>query len=275
MPTISPVSEISPSASIAEDVEIGPFCVVGPNVKLGPGCRLHSHVVVTGHTTVGANCSFYPHCVIGADPQDKKFHGETTYLEIGDNNQFRESVSIHTGTKQGGRYTRIGHRNLIMGTCHVAHDCQIGNDCILANGIALAGHCVLGNGVNIGGLTGTHHYVTIGDYTYIAGLARIQHDLPPYVRVDHVGRERSINIEGLRRAGFDPADIEALTEAWRKLFVGRKPLAVAMTDFVSGDGLNPHVKKLLDALHRRSTSKYGRYLESQRPPESFWSGAKK
>jgi UDP-N-acetylglucosamine acyltransferase len=275
MPKISAHSEISPGATIADDVEIGPYCTVGAGVRLGAGCRLVSHVVMSGNTTVGAGCIFYPHSVIGADPQDKKFHGETTYLEIGENNQIRECVTIHTGTGVGGGFTRIGHRNLIMGTCHIAHDCQIGNDCILANGIALAGHCVLGNGVNMGGLIGCHHFVTIGDYTYVAGLARIQHDLPPYVKVDHHGRERSINREGLRRARFDPNDINALTEAYRKLFLRQRTLAAGMSELAAHDGLNPHVKKLIDALHRRTVSKYGRYLESQRSPQSMWSAGKK
>jgi UDP-N-acetylglucosamine acyltransferase len=275
MAKISANSEVSPGAEIADDVEIGPFSIVGPNVRIGPGCRLLSHVVLTGHTTLGFGSVVYPHCVVGADPQDKKFHGEKTFLEIGEKNQIRESVTIHTGTGIGGGYTRIGNRNLIMGTCHVAHDVQIGDDCILANGVTLAGHVVLGNGVNMGGLIGVHHFVTIGDLTYIAGLARISHDLPPYVRADHHGRVRSINVEGLRRAGFDPADITALTNACRSLFLRQKPLAVAMTEFASHDGMNPHVKKMLDFLHRRSVSKFGRYLESQRSPESLSSPGKR
>src|ERR1700722_3194280 len=143
MPKISPLSEVSPKAVIADDVEIGPFCVVGPHVTLGAGCRLMSHIVLTGHTAVGVDNVVSPHCIIGSDPQDKKFHGETTYLDIGDNNQIREAVTIHPATGPGGGHTRVGHRNLIMGTCHIAHDVQIGNDCILANCVTLAWHVVI------------------------------------------------------------------------------------------------------------------------------------
>jgi UDP-N-acetylglucosamine acyltransferase len=268
MPKISPWSEVSPKAVLADDVEIGPFCIVGPDVKLGAGCRISSHVVMTGHTTAGVNNVFYPHCVVGADPQDKKFQGETSYLEIGDNNQIRESVTIHTGTSMGGGYTRIGHRNLIMGTCHIAHDVQIANDCILANCVQLAGHIAIGNRANLAGLVGVHHFVSIGEYSYVAGVGRIRHDVPPYVRVDDDGRERALNLEGLRRAKFDPADIEALSVACRKLFLRKRPQAVAMREFEGMDHLNPHVKILLDFLRRRSASKNGRYLESLRSAQS-------
>jgi UDP-N-acetylglucosamine acyltransferase len=268
MPKISSWSEVSPQAVLADDVEIGPFCIVGPDVKLGAGCRLSSHIVMTGHTTAGVNNVFYPHCVVGTDPQDKKFQGETTYLEIGDNNQIREGVTIHTGTAMGGGYTRIGNRNLIMGTCHIAHDVQIANECILANSIQLAGHIVICNRVNMGGVTGVHHFVTFGEYCYVAGVGRIRHDIPPYVRVDHEGRVRALNLEGLLRAKFDPADIEALSVACRKLFSRKQPLAVAMREFEGVDNLNPRVKTLLDFLRRRSASKNGRYLESLRSAQS-------
>ena len=268
MPKISSFSEISPNAELADDVEIGPFCVVGPDVRLQPGNRLISHVYLGGHATIGSGNVFYPHCVVGIDPQDKKFHGEVTYLEIGDHNQIREGVSIHPGTGVGGGNTRIGSRNLIMGNCHVAHDVQMGSDCILANAVNLAGHCVLGDRVWLNGMIGVHPFVTFGDLCYVAGLGRITKDIPPYVKVDQHGRERALNTEGLRRASFAPADVKALSSAFRKLYRREEPLSVTLTEFTSGMDLNPHVRKLIDFLERRTHGVSGRYVESLRTPQS-------
>src|SRR5450432_2750012 len=133
MATISPLSSIDPKASIGEGVEIGPFCRIGPNVVVGSGCKLLSHVVLTGHTTVGKNNIFHPNSVLGGPPQDKKYKDEPTRLEVGDNNQFREGVTAHIGTPTGKAVTRIGSNNLFMANCHIGHDAQFGNDCILAN----------------------------------------------------------------------------------------------------------------------------------------------
>jgi len=269
MPKISPMSQVHPDAVLHDDAEIGPFCVVGPHVKIGPACRLLSHVVITGRTTIGKDNIFYPHCVVGGDPQDRKYRGSDTRLEIGDGNRIREHATIHTGTEIGGGCTRIGNNNLIMINCHLAHDVQIGNYCILANNVMLAGHVVCGDGVNMGGSVGVHHFVTIGEFAYIGGLTRIRKDVPPFVKIDERERVRALNKEGLARAGFSREDIMAVKSACRRLFGRGRTLAAAMKVMAEENGHNPQVKKLLDFLHRRDLGVHGRYLEGRRTVESL------
>jgi len=270
---ISPLAVVDPRAIIGEGCEIGPFCIVGPDVILGTGNKLLSHVVVSGRSTIGKDNVLHPHAVIGGDPQDKKYRGEDTGLEIGDRNQIREAVTIHTGTEQGGKVngggvTRVGCDNLLMVNAHVGHDVQIGTNCIVANNVMLAGHVVIGDNVVMNGLVGVNAFVTIGDFAYIAGAARVHHDVPPFVKVSDEGDIRALNAVGLRRGGFAEADVEALEDCVRKLFARQKPLALAMAEYDTGNGgngdINPHVKCLIDFLKRRTEGKHGRYLESLR-----------
>jgi UDP-N-acetylglucosamine acyltransferase len=263
-PRISPLAIVDPRATIAEDVEIGPFCIVGPDVTLGPGNKLLSHVVIAGNTTIGRNNIFHPHVVIGGPPQDLKTKGETGHLEIGDENTFREAVTIHTGTEKGGGVTRVGDNNLLMVNSHVGHDAQIGSRCILANNVMIAGHIVIGNNVVLNGAAGVGAFVTIGDFAFIAGAARIHHDVPPYMKVSDDDRIRSLNSVGLRRGGIPEEDIAALEDAARKLFSRRRPIAMTLEEFGSNNGLNPRVKQIVDFLRRRNLGKHGRYLESLR-----------
>lgn len=262
MPKISPQSVIDPKAELAEDVEVGPFCVIGPNVKLGPGCKLHSHVVITGHTTVGRNNIFYPNAVIGCPPQDRKFKGAPTRVEIGEDNLFREAVTIHLGTEKGGGVTRVGNGNFLMVNTHLGHDVQVGNGCLFANNCMLGGHVVVGNYVSMMGGVAIHHLVTVGELTYIGGYSRIHHDVPPYCKVDGSDNVRMLNSKGLRINGFAEADVEALEAVHRQLFHRDKPLAVAMAQFDLTNGINPYVKKLIEFLERRAQARHGRYMES-------------
>ena len=268
-PRISPMAVVDPKARIGDDCEIGPFCVVGPDVTLGTGCKLLSHATITGHTTIGCDNVFHPHCVIGGIPQDKKYRGGPTQLIIGDRNDFRESVTVHLGTEQGGGFTRIGDGNLIMVNCHIAHDCIIGSNNTLGNNVMLAGHLVIGNNVIMSGGAAAHHFVTIGDFAFIAGLARIHHDVPPFVKLSEKDKIRAMNCEGMRRAGFTEEDIAEVEEAGRKLFFNReKPtFAAAMADFDLENGINPRVKTLIEFIRRRNGGKHGRYLESLRAPK--------
>jgi UDP-N-acetylglucosamine acyltransferase len=266
MAKISPQALVDPNADLADDVEIGPFCIVGPNVKLAAGNRLMSHVVLTGHTTAGPSNIFHPHAVIGGNPQDKKFRGEPTRLVIGTENTIREAVTIHVGTAAGGDgVTVIGDRNLLMVNCHIGHDCRVGNDCVLANNVMLAGHVVVGNNVVMSGAAASHHYLTIGDFAFIAGMARLRRDVPPFVKVSDDDRIRAVNCEGMKRAGIPPAEIEQIEEAARHLFFNReKPFAAALADFDTRNGLPPRVKELVEFLHRRDSGKHGRYQEGKR-----------
>ncbi|HEX4124084.1 MAG TPA: acyl-ACP--UDP-N-acetylglucosamine O-acyltransferase [Tepidisphaeraceae bacterium] len=264
MPKRSPHAVIDKNAEIAEDVEIGPFCVIGPDVKIDSGCRLLNSVTVLGKTTIGKDNVFFPNAVIGATPQDKKFKGETTELTIGTENVFREAVTIHVGTENGGGITRIGDKGLYMVNCHVGHDAQIENNVVIANNVMLAGHVVIHNNVAIMGGVGVHHFVTIGEYAYVGGYARIHHDVPPFCKVDGADTVRGINTIGLRRAGVPDEEIEAIDAAIRELFSRKKPLALAMSEFNVQNGLHPSVKRLLEFLDRRSEGKHGRYLEGLR-----------
>ncbi|HMB96786.1 MAG TPA: acyl-ACP--UDP-N-acetylglucosamine O-acyltransferase [Tepidisphaeraceae bacterium] len=264
MPKISPLACVDPKANLAEDVEVGPFCVVGPHVMIGSGCKLLSHVSITGHTTIGEKNVFHPNSVIGGIPQDLKYRGGPTLLEIGNHNQIREAVTIHLGTEKGGGITRIGSNNLLMVNSHIGHDANLGNHCILANNIMLAGHVVIGDHVAMMGGVGVHHFVTISDFVYIAAYAQITHDIPPFVKVADNNKVRGLNVVGLRRAGFAESDIEALEDAGRRLFYDRdKPVAAAIAEFDSSNG-NPHVRKVIEFLRRRDQGKHGRFLEAQR-----------
>jgi len=270
MPVIAPNSIISPEAHIADDVEIGPFCVVGPHVCIGAGTKLISHVFIAGRTKIGAGNVIHPFAALGDYPQDLKYKNEPTGLEIGDGNQIREHVTIHTGTTYGGTIngggiTRIGDSNLLMVNAHIGHDCQVGSRNVIANNVMLAGHVVLGNNIVLNGLVGINAWVTVGDYAYIGGAARIHHDVPPFVKVSDKDSIRALNEVGLRRAGFTDDDVTALDDATRRLFVSRsKPLSVTMADFDTNNGINEHVKAMVAFLRRRDSGKYGRYLEGLR-----------
>lgn len=264
MPKISPLAVIDPQAKLADDVEVGPFCVIGPQVTVGGGCRLLNHVTLAGVTTIGRDNLFHPNCVIGGAPQDKKYKGAPTRLEIGNDNVIREAVTIHTGTEKGGGITRVGNNNLLMVNAHIGHDVQLGSNCIIANNVMVAGHVIIGDAVAIMGGVGIHHFVTIGDYAYLGGAARIHHDVPPFVKVDGADQVRGLNSIGLKRGGFSDQDIEALEEACRLLFYREKPFSVAMAEIESNNGTNPHIRRLVQFLRNRDEGRHGRFLESLR-----------
>jgi UDP-N-acetylglucosamine acyltransferase len=267
MPTIHPSSIVDPAAQLAEGVEIGPFCTVGPHVRLGAGTKVISHVVLDGHTTIGAGNKIFPMCVIGAPPQDLKWKGEPTRLEVGDNNVIREGVSIHVGTLQdrvSGGVTRLGSNNLLMANMHIGHDCQVGSSCIFANGCLLAGHVHIGDFAVIQGAVGVSHFVTVGGYCFVAGGARISCDVPPFVKVDETGRMVTLNKIRLVRCGYTPEAVDALAKAVRKLVKGSQPMLVTVRQMMENPTTHPDAIKLAQFLYRRSTSKNGRYLESLR-----------
>jgi len=265
-PKISPHAVVDPSAEISEDVEIGPFCVIGPDVKIGKGCRLLNSVTVVGQTTIGENNIFFPNSVLGTAPQDKKYKGAPTRLQIGSRNAFREAVTVHVGTEKGGGVTSIGDDNLLMVNSHVAHDVSIGSHCVIANNVMIAGHVVVRDFVAMMGLVGIHHYTTIGEYAYLAAAARIHHDVPPFVKVDGADRVRGLNKRGMQRAGFPAEDIRAIDQAYRQLFLRRQKqsLSSVLEQFDTLNGMNAHVKSMVELLRLRNQSPKGRYLESLR-----------
>ena len=261
---ISEKALVDPQAQIAEDVEIGPFCVIGPNVKIDSGCILHNNVTVSGHTVIGRDNIFFPNSVIGTAPQDKKYKGAATRLEIGTGNAFREACTVHVGTEKGGGLTSIGDDNLFMVNSHIGHDAIIGSHCVIANNVMIAGHVVIGDCVIMNGAVGVNQFVTIGEFAYLSGAARIHHDVPPFVKIDGADEIRALNKVGMARAGMSAEDIAAIDVAYRKLFLKKRPLLTAMRDYEDLENVNPHVVRLVEFLRRRNQGRHGRYLESQR-----------
>jgi UDP-N-acetylglucosamine acyltransferase len=264
MPKLSPHAVIDRNAQIAEDVEIGPFCVIGPEVKIDSGCRLLNNVTILGRTTIGKDNVFFPNSVIGAAPQDKKFKGGTTELTIGNANVFREAATVHVGTEKGGGITRVGDNGLYMVNSHIGHDAQVGNGVVISNNVMLAGHVLCENNVAIMGGVGVHHFVTLGESSYIGAYSRIHYDVPPFCKIDGADMIRGLNKVGLRRSGYADSDIQALELAYRKLFNRKRPMSVAMAEFDTQNGLNPYVKQMVEFLQRRSMGRHGRYLETVR-----------
>jgi UDP-N-acetylglucosamine acyltransferase len=219
-------SVVDPKAKIGTGVSIGPFCVIGPHVVIGDNSKLHSHVVLDGHTVLGKNNTIFPFASVGTRPQDLKYHGEESTLEIGDNNMIREHVTINPGTEGGGMVTKIGNNCLFMMSAHVAHDCQIGNNVILANNATLAGHVTIGEHAILGGLSAVHQFVRIGAHAMIGGMSGVEYDVIPYGLVmGERARLAGLNLVGLERRGFAREDINALMKVFKELFYGEGTFA--------------------------------------------------
>ena len=216
---IHPTAVISESATIGENVTIGPFCVVDDNVTIGDGCILKSHVVVRGTTRIGKNNKFFQFSSIGEDCQDKKYAGETTELIIGDDNEFREGVTVHRGTIQDEGVTIIGSRGLFMVNAHIAHDCVLGDDIIVANNCAIAGHVHIDDFVIVGGAVGIHQFCKIGAHAFLGAGGIILRDVPPFVMVSgHKNIPQGINSEGLKRRGFEKDEVLAIKRAYKVIY---------------------------------------------------------
>ena len=216
---IHPTAIIENGARIGENVTIGPYSVIGSQVLLGDNVRLHSHVVLDGITSVGANTEIFPFASIGSRTQDKKYEGEPAELIVGKNNVIREHVTMNPGTKGGGMKTIVGDNGLFMVATHVAHDCIIGNNVIMANNATLGGHVHVGDYAVIGGLAAVHQFVRIGAYAVIGGMSGVENDVIPFGRVKG---ERAflagLNLVGLERQGFSKDDIKTLQRAFNRLF---------------------------------------------------------
>ncbi len=216
---IHPSAIIDETARIAEDVSIGPFTLIGEGVEIGSGCEIGSHVVIRRHTRMGQNNKVFQYASVGDDPQDKKYSGEETWLEIGDNNVIREFATINRGTAQEQGLTRIGHHNLLMAYTHVAHDCIIGDHTILANAASLGGHVEIHDWAILGGFSMVHQFTRIGAHSFAAMGSAIGKDVPPFVMVaGNPAAPRGINTEGLKRRGFDAQDLATLKASYKLLY---------------------------------------------------------
>jgi len=219
MARIHPTALVAPGARLADDVEVGPYSVVGPDVVLGAGTVVLSHVVLTGRTTVGARNRFFQFSSIGEIPQDRKYGGEPTSTTIGDDNVFREFVSINAGTAQDRGDTAIGSGNLFLAYTHVAHDCVVGDFTTFSNNAQLAGHVRIDDWAVMGGFSGAHQYCRIGAHAMVAAGSIVLQDVPPFTTVQgYPAKPHGTNNEGLRRRGFTTADIAAVRRAYKTLY---------------------------------------------------------
>jgi UDP-N-acetylglucosamine acyltransferase len=216
---IHPTAIVESGARLARDVVVGPYSIIGPHVEIGEGCRIGAHTVITGHTRLGSNNTVFHFVSLGEAPQDKKYKGEDTRLEIGNNNTIREFCTFNRGTAQDAGVTRVGNDNWIMAYVHLAHDCQIGNNTIFANNAQLAGHVHIGDYAILGGFTAVHQFCRIGAHSLTGLCSMLVQDVPPYVTVSgNPAHPHGINAEGLKRRGFDPDTIAAVRRAYKTLY---------------------------------------------------------
>jgi len=210
---------IHPSARIGQNVTIGPWSIIGPEVEIGDGCDIGSHVVIKSHTCIGRFNRIFQFASVGEDPSDKKYEGEVTWLEMGDNNIVREGATLHRGTGVGGGITRIGSDNLFMPYTHVAHDCIIGNHTIFSNNAAVSGHVIVDDWAILSGYAGVYQFLRIGAHSFVGGLTHINMDVPAYVMVKGTPAEpKGVNITGLERRGFSRDAIKAIRKAYKLLY---------------------------------------------------------
>ena len=280
---------IDPRAQIDPEVEIGPFCTIGPGAKIGSGSRLLSHVTIMGNVTLGRNNTIYPNVVLGAEPQDISYDGTETSVIIGDGNILREGVTVNRGTSKEDGITVIGNDNFLMGNVHVAHDCKLGSNIVIANGTLLAGHVHIqdfaalsggprrrcqtrrtdllaarepGRSAALSGGCAVHHFVTIGSYSFLAGLSRALHDVPPYMLAEGIAAHpRCINIVALKRRNFSPRAIDSLAAAHRLLYRSKVGLSHAREILRSNDQETPEVLYLVNFLEQQQEGKHGRGRE--------------
>lgn len=250
---IHPTSLIDESATIGADVTVGPYCVIGANVTLGDRVRLHSHVVIAGNTSVGADTIIYPFASLGQPPQDLKYQGEASRLEIGSHNVIREHVTMNPGTQGGGMLTRVGDHGLFMVGAHVAHDCQLGDRVIMANNATLAGHVTVGNHVVVGGLAAVHQFVRIGRNAMIGGMSGVEQDVIPF---GSVSGERAylagLNLVGLKRHGFSREAIHQMRSMYRTLFEAGEGTLQSRAEALNTDDIHPEVRELVAFILQES-----------------------
>lgn len=246
---IHPTAIVHPGARLAEGVSVGPYSVIGEHVEIGEGTAVASHVVIEGRTRIGRANRIFQFASLGGEPQDKKYRGEPTRLEIGDRNTIREYCTVSTGTEQDAGVTRIGGDNWIMAYVHIAHDCQIGSNTIFANNAQLAGHVHVGDWAILGGFTGVHQFVKIGAHAMTGGGSILLQDVPPYVTVaGNPAKPYGINAEGLRRRGFSDAVIAAIRGAYKTLYRSGLGLADAQASVAEQAAATPELAVLSEFL---------------------------
>lgn len=262
---ISHLASVDPRAEIADDVTIGPFCTVGPDVQIDSGTTLQSNVTLMGRVRIGRDNTIYSNAVLGGEPQDLSYRGTDTRVIIGHGNTIREGVTINRASEKEDGVTRIGNDNFLMANCHVAHDCRLGDRIVLANGVLLAGHVIIHDHASISGSAGVHHFATIGSYSFVGGLSRVLHDVPPFMLAEGApARPRCINIVALKRNDFPPLVINSLAEAHRLIYRAKVGVDHAREILRGNDQLLPQVNELLAFVQGQSEGRHGRSREARR-----------
>ena len=251
--TIHATAVVDKSAELGEDVEIGPGCVIGPGVALGARTKLLSHVVIEQLTRIGADCTIHPFAALGGPPQDLSYKGEPTRLEIGDNNVIREHATIHRGTVRGRSVTRVGSNCLIMGNCHIAHDCIVGDNVIMAQTATIGGHVQIGDYVFLGGICGIHQHGRVGRYAMVGASALMTTDLIPFgTAVGNHAHLDGLNVVGLKRRGFTREQIHDLRAAYRLLFAEEGTFQERLEDAAQLYAENPQVQEIISFIRDES-----------------------
>lgn len=267
--SISPQAFVDPRAQLGVNVTVGPFSWIGPDVVLGDNNILDSHVVLTGHTQIGSNNRFWPNTVIGGEPQDYSYRpGAPTTVEIGDNNQFREGVTVNRGAEKEDGCTRIGDSNLLMSNSHVAHNCRLYNNAMLVNGVLLGGHVHVHDRAIVSGNSVVHHFATIGTLAFVSGGCRVPTDIPPFMMAAGSDNPeiKTVNVIGMKRAGISDAAIAHVRTAQKLLFREHKQLAEVRAHFAEAtQGIIPiELENLFAAIEATRAGKMGRAREAAR-----------
>lgn len=246
---IHPTAIVHPNAKLGANVEIGAYTLVGEHVEIGDDSRIGPHAVITGHTRIGRGNRIFQFVSLGEEPQDKKYAGEPTRLEIGDHNTIREFCTFNTGTVQDTGVTRIGHHNWIMAYVHIAHDCEVGNHTIFANNASLAGHVTVADHAILGGFTGIHQFCRVGAHV-ITGIASVvRQDIPPFITASgNPAEPHGLNSEGLKRRGFSPEALAALKRAYKTLYKSGLSLNEAVDAIAQEAAKQPELQPLADFL---------------------------
>jgi len=267
MATIHPTAIIGKDVQLDDDVVVGPYCVLEDGVSIGAGTVLYSHVVVSGCTKIGQGNHLYPNCVIGGCPQVLGMTPATSGggLVIGDRNMIREHVTIHPSRHEGG-LTVIGNDNLLMIGSHIGHDCMVENNIVLSNLVQIGGHVKIETGAWISGMAGSHQFVTLGRWCFVAGLAGLTRDVPPFLIISghYPSRIRGVNKRGLLRAGLSEEQQQHIHDAYRQLYRRGSSLLTNAKELAERDGLDENVRAMIDAILKSSQHKSGRYRETLR-----------
>ena len=264
-PRIAPTAVVEPGAQIAEGVRIGHHCVISAGSVIGRGTVLENGVTLMGRVQIGQRNRIFPNAVIGADPQDVSYRGTDTRVVIGDDNIIREGVTINRASEKEDGETTVGNNNFLMACCHVAHDCRIGDRVIIANGTLLGGHVRVHSHASLSGGVAVHHWATIGGWSFVAGLSRVLHDVPPYMLCEgSPARPRCINVVALKRGGFSAEAIEAVAETHRLLYRAKVGLGPARDILQSQGMMRPEVEHLIEFLTHQYEGRHGRARERRR-----------